>query len=83
MLYVNDMPISRNSKDDLWALKVKMIQNCNMKDLEVMRHILHMCNMLDKKNLNRYSSQGEYISKALEWFHRGEQSLSICHHRFT
>ena len=76
ILYVDDMLLGTNI-NELAALKAKLNNSFDMKDLGDASHILGMCIERDRDKKLLYLSQTEYIDKILKRFHmEGGKALS-------
>ena len=69
ILYVDDMLIAGKSRKEIDALKARLHQTFEMKDLGDANHILGMRITRDRMKHELYLSQKEYIGKVLQRFH--------------
>ena len=77
ILYVDDMLIASKNRDEIDALKKKLHNNFDMKDLGNAGHILGMRVVRDRSKRLLYLSQTEYINRVLERFNmKGGKALS-------
>ena len=77
ILYVDDMLIAGKSHKEIDALKARLHETFDMKDLGDANHILGMRIIRDRKKHVLYLSLKEYIGKVLQRFHmEGAKSIS-------
>ncbi|CAM8937412.1 unnamed protein product [Rhodiola kirilowii] len=68
LLYVDDILIMSNSKTKVDKIKRELKANFDMKDLGLVKKILGISIIRDKKNRKMYLSQHDYIIKVLDKF---------------
>ena len=77
ILYVDDMLIASKNRDEIDALKKKLHNNFDMKDMGNASHILGMRVVRDQSKRLLYLCQTEYINKVLDRFNmKGGKALS-------